>query len=133
MLKVTSDQVLENLLFDHGMSPGTKSKPGIGRQMLRQIRLSNVINGKIPISGKHKGLYQVMDTRVLVDSEPKFIESKKGKWDTIREICEQLLDEHPEQLDTTFRISEALQGSVAQVTGKSKVSPRASVYYKRRA
>lgn len=117
VLKVTGDQVLENLLFDHGMSPGTKSKPGIGRQMLRQIRLSNVINGKIPISGKHKGLYQVLDTRVLVDSEPRFVESKKGKWDTIREICEQLLDEHPEQLDTTFgylkHCREALRKSLA--------------------
>ncbi len=85
--------------------------------MLRQIRLSNVINGKISISGKQKGLYQVLDTRVLVDSEPKFIEGKKGKWDTIREICEQLLNSHPGQLETTFGYlkycREALRKSLA--------------------
>jgi hypothetical protein len=123
VLKVTTDQVLENLLFDHGMSPGTKSKPGIARQMVRQVRLNNVINGKISISGKKKGLYQVSDTRVLVDSEPRFIESKKGKWNTIREISEKLLGGFPEQLDITYGYLKCCREGLRKSMGNQRFRP----------
>ena len=102
ILKVTGEQVLENLSIDHGLARGTQARPGAGRRMLRDVRLHNVVNGKISIAGKRKGLYQVEDLRVLVDSEPKYIEAKRGSWDTIKEITHQLLDGYPDQLATTY-------------------------------
>ena len=102
VIRTNKSDVLQNLHIDHGLAAGSDNKPGLGRRMFRTIRMNNVINGKLPISGKKKGVYEFGDQRVLVDSEPRFVDSKKGNWDTIKEIIDQLLGGYSDQVETTY-------------------------------
>ena len=112
VIKTNKSDILQNLLFDHGLAPGSESKPGLGRRMLRMVRMNNVINGKLPISGKLKGVYEFGDQRVLVDSEPRYLEPKQGKWDTIEEIVNQLLGGYSDQVDTTYGYLKCCRASL---------------------
>jgi len=102
LMRMAKADVLQNMLFDYGLAPGSEGKPGLGRRMLRLVRLNNVVNGKLPISGKRKGVYEFGDQRILVDSEPKYIDPHRGNWDTIEEIVNQLLGGHSNQVETFY-------------------------------
>lgn len=123
LMKMAKADVLQNLLFDYSLAPGSESKPGLGRRMLRSIRLNNVVNGKLPISGKRKGVYEFGDQRVLVDSEPIYIKPAPGKWDTIRELIEQLIGGHSGQMDNFYGWLKCSRASLRKSLDNQRFRP----------
>ena len=61
VVRLNKTDLLQNLYADHGLAPGSDNKPGLGRKTFRMIRHHNVINGKLPIAGRKKGIYEFIE------------------------------------------------------------------------
>lgn len=93
-------RLIELLGFDP-RAPVANPK-SIERKLL-ELQMDSNIDYAGPLAGYQMGLYEILQSRVLVTSSPKLIEPKKGEWPVLRKFMENLFIEPEEERKVRVR------------------------------